>query len=340
MMKIAILGSGSKGNATLVEYDGFNVLVDAGLPEVQLCQRLNEVGKTPADIHAVFITHCHSDHISGLSLLQRATVYAEPETITGATTPAIPGRTVGVGNVSVTPFRAHHDKPTLGFIFDSGYHKLGYLTDTGHYDNDILRALSGSHTLIVESNYDDALLQAGPYPEWLKRRISGKHGHLSNRQAGELVKHCMWDGLERVILAHGSEKNNRPDVAAAEARKALGESVEIAVAGQHGITGPFMPGAVQSGGYSDLKSGNQDSTSPDNEGYCVTIEAETIHSENISPQARTENLLQQISEAERIQDLKGVASALERNHNPKVEHALRLKRRELSTMRAPASPWF
>jgi phosphoribosyl 1,2-cyclic phosphodiesterase len=339
-MKISVLASGSKGNATLIEHDGFNILVDAGLSEAQLCQRLNGIHRTPADIHAVFVTHSHTDHISGLSLLQRATVYAEPETVTGATTPAIPGRTVGVGNVSVTPFRAHHDKPTLGYILDSGAHRLGYLTDTGHFDSNIIMALQGSNTIILESNYDEALLQAGPYPDWLKRRVSGKHGHLSNRQAGEILKQCVWDGLERVILAHGSEKNNRPDVAAAEARKALGESVEIAVAGQHGITGPFMPGAVQSGGYSDLKSGNQDSTSPDNECYCVTIEAETIYCENISPQARTENLLKQIREAERLPDLKGVASALERNYNPKVEHALRLKRRELSTMRAPASPWF
>jgi hypothetical protein len=247
---------------------------------------------------------------------------------------------IGIGNVTVTPFRAHHDKPTLGYILDSGAHRLGYLTDTGHFDSNIIMALQGSNTIILESNYDEALLQAGPYPEWLKRRISGKHGHLSNRQAGELIKHCTWKGLERVILAHGSEKNNRPELAEAEARKVAGGQIDIVVAKQHEVSGPFMPGAVQSGGYSDLKSGNQDSTSPDNEGYCVTIEAETIHSENISPQARTENLLQQISEAERIQDLKGVASALERNHNPKVEHALRLKRRELSTMRAPASPWF
>jgi hypothetical protein len=145
----------------------------------------------------------------------------------------------------------------------------------------------------------------------------------------------MWDGLERVILAHGSEKNNRPELAEAEARKVAGGQIDIVVAKQHEVSGPFMPGAHTAN--TEVKGEILNPTLQHEE---TTVEAETIHAEDLPRHIQIEKMLEQIDNAERLPELMPVIEAMRHNPDPHVERALRLKRRELGTMRVAKSPWF
>jgi phosphoribosyl 1,2-cyclic phosphodiesterase len=241
VLRFTSLGSGSSGNATLVEAqppDGARptrLLVDCGLPTRQLAGRLAARGLQLADIDAVFVTHEHSDHVGGVLALQRRhgmPVWASQGTWARATAKledkppaciARDGQAIVVGSLTLQPFSVPHDAAEpLQLTCSDGRRRLGILTDIGAPTVEVARALYGCDALLLECNHDADLLAAGAYPVWLKRRIAGMHGHLANHQSAALLDACRHAGLQHVVAAHLSQQNNRPALAVAALRSALG----------------------------------------------------------------------------------------------------------------------
>jgi phosphoribosyl 1,2-cyclic phosphodiesterase len=241
VLRFTSLGSGSSGNATLVEArprDGgrpTRVLVDCGLPPRHLAARLATRGVLIADIDAVFVTHEHSDHVGGVLALQRRhgmPVWASGGTWREATAKvdfaaacqvARDGEAITIGAITLQPFAVPHDAAEpLQLTCSDGQRRLGILTDIGAPTEAVARSLQGCDALLLETNHDPAMLAAGSYPAWLKRRIAGDHGHLANGQSAALLDACRHDGLRYVVAAHLSRQNNRPELALHALRGALG----------------------------------------------------------------------------------------------------------------------
>jgi len=256
-MRVTVLGSGSKGNAILVEVPGTRVLVDAGFSARDLERRLQKVGVVPSQILAVLITHDHGDHTRGMGVFARR--FGTPLYLTDATRAACRGLLRGgedvrsyragypfpIGGVLIEPFLTVHDArdPVAVAIRDpkSGF-KVGVATDLGRPTAQVRHALAESHLLILEANHDEVLLQQGPYPWSVKSRISSSHGHLSNEAAAALVLELFHPRLAGVVLAHLSGECNRPDLAEAVVARALdglGYRGMLTVAGQEEPTGPM-----------------------------------------------------------------------------------------------------
>jgi phosphoribosyl 1,2-cyclic phosphodiesterase len=241
VLRFTSLGSGSSGNATLVEaqpLDGARptrVLVDCGLPPRQLAARLAARGLLVADIDAVFVTHEHSDHVGGVLALQRRhgmAVWASAGTWAHATAKVQPAPTcriardseaIVVGAITLQPFAVPHDAAEpLQLTCTDGRHRLGIVTDIGEPTDTVAQALQGCDALLLETNHDPDMLATGAYPAWLKRRIAGRRGHLANGQSATLLDACRHDGLRHVVAAHLSRQNNHPELALAALHGALG----------------------------------------------------------------------------------------------------------------------
>lgn len=242
MLRFTSLGSGSSGNATLVQASAphdasrpTRVLVDCGLPLRQLASRMAARGLQLTDIDAVFVTHEHSDHVGGVLALQRrcgTPVWASAGTWAHAAAKATnappchvarDGHPIVIGTLTLQPFAVPHDAAEpLQLTCSDGQHRIGILTDIGEPTADVVRALQGCDALLLETNHDAALLAAGSYPAWLKRRVGGRLGHLANHQSAALLDACRHDGLRHVVAAHLSQQNNRPDLALSALRGALG----------------------------------------------------------------------------------------------------------------------
>jgi phosphoribosyl 1,2-cyclic phosphodiesterase len=251
-----MLSSGSKGNAVLLECGDTRVLIDAGISARRLAERLTAIGVAPQSIQALFLTHEHNDHVSGVTTAVkrwRWPVHATAGTLRGAaallggaSTHVIKaGIAVNVGTLDLEPFRTSHDAlEPVGFVATSRQtgSRAAIVTDLGCATDEVRGAVRHVDLLVVESNHDEGLLESGPYPWHLKRRVAGALGHLSNRAAGELTTGCLHRGLRQVVLAHLSEINNSPAVAHEAMQRNLRRARyrgEIAVAPQHGIVGPF-----------------------------------------------------------------------------------------------------
>ena len=253
MIRFRSLGSGSTGNATLVEGRGgittTRVLLDCGFSLRELETRLLRVGWVAQDLDAVFITHEHGDHVGcALTLARRHGVplwmsrgtwraIGEPD-LPGMLHFARDGGRIAVGDLELQPFTVSHDAAEpLQIRFSDGAVRLGVLTDTGCATEHLLAHLQDCHALLLECNHDAELLARSRYPESLKARIGGRLGHLSNDTAARILRACLHGGLNHVVAAHLSEQNNRPDLAlAALLQASSGFAPRLSVANpQHGF---------------------------------------------------------------------------------------------------------
>ena len=252
MLRFRNLASGSAGNATLVEAsDGLArtlVLIDCGLGWRQLSAALAHCALTPEDIDAVFVTHEHGDHVGSAPLLaarHRAALWTSAGTaeamrvggFEGAVQIARDGQVFSIGALQIRPFTVPHDaREPLQLRCSDGARDLGILTDLGHVTPYVINQLAQCHALMLESNHDPAMLATSRYPEFLKRRVSGAHGHLSNEQAATALAQLRHDALNTVVAAHLSERNNLPLLARGALAAALNcAPKDILVAERHGM---------------------------------------------------------------------------------------------------------
>jgi phosphoribosyl 1,2-cyclic phosphodiesterase len=243
-VRFAWLGSGSRGNAALVEADGRCVMVDCGFGLKEAEARLARLGKTPQDIEAILVTHEHSDHIGGVARLAARhgiRVMATPGTARGfrlGPPPRLehinPHETFACGALEISPMPVPHDaREPCQFVFSDGAVRLGIVTDLGKTTQHVTASLQGCDALALECNHDVAMLAAGPYSAALKRRVGGDLGHLSNDQAAALLGALDTARLRHVIGLHLSEINNCPELARAALAGVLGcPPGEVAVADQ------------------------------------------------------------------------------------------------------------
>lgn len=244
-MRFASLGSGSRGNAMVVEAGNTRVLVDCGFGPRELARRLARLDLLPGDIDAILVTHEHSDHVGGVG--RCAARYGLGVYMTHGTAAASGGAGgIGVklfdshaafvfGDLEVQPFPVPHDaREPVQFVFADGRHRLGVLTDAGHVTPHIVGMLSACDAVVVECNHDAEMLAGGSYPWPLKKRIAGRFGHLDNAAAADLLRQIDAGRLQHVVCAHLSEQNNTPGLARDAVAAALGDSERIAVADQDG----------------------------------------------------------------------------------------------------------
>ena len=249
MLRFKNLGSGSSGNATVVQARSTtsitHLLVDCGLGIRHLDRRLGQAGMLAEQIDAIFITHEHGDHIGcarQLALRERIPVWMSHGTYTAIGEPDFDGllriardsQPIEVGALQVLPFTVPHDaREPLQLTCTDGDERLGLLTDLGHATSHVLGHLAGCGSLLLECNHDPDMLAASSYPPFLKRRVGGAYGHLANGAAAEIARAMLASGLRQVVAAHLSEQNNHPALARGALAAALGCSdADIHVADQ------------------------------------------------------------------------------------------------------------
>ena len=252
MLKIRTLASGSKGNVTYIASDTTAILVDVGLSLPALLKRMTAADIDPKTVNAVLITHEHSDHIAGLNAFVKkfaSTVHIhELTTNLFANIPMEHINTFNthfeIGDIAVDFFPLPHDSTfCFGYTFRNGDAKISLATDLGRITADILDKMAGSQIVLLESNHDMTKLSRNvKYPSWLKRRVSGSGGHLSNTAASLAVWELAKQKVQQVILAHISEENNTPTLAYSVicdflASKGISEGTDISidVATQHEV---------------------------------------------------------------------------------------------------------
>ncbi|MDR2172953.1 MAG: MBL fold metallo-hydrolase [Burkholderiales bacterium] len=235
-MRFASLGSGSKGNALLVEAGGTRLMIDCGFGLRDTVRRLQRLNIEPETIDAVFITHEHTDHVGGVVMF--AGKFQIPVWMSYGTSTSLNGKldklehlhtfdshaTLDLGGLQVQVLPVPHDaREPVQFIVSNGAHRLAMLTDIGSSTTHIEAQISGCDALVLECNHDlDLLYNNNSYPYPLKQRISGRLGHLHNEAAAELLKAIDHSHLRHVIAAHLSQHNNHPDKARAALAQALG----------------------------------------------------------------------------------------------------------------------
>jgi phosphoribosyl 1,2-cyclic phosphodiesterase len=240
-LRLSVLSSGSSGNATYMETNSGGLLVDAGLPPRRIGALLARIGRNLTDVKAVLLTHGHTDHTCGVPSLVRERdmeVFAAPSVgeSLGANTVAS-GESCTVGGLTVTFFEVPHDSMTYGVRVSDGGSAVAMATDLGEASVEVLRSMRGAEAVVLEANHDPDWLRRGPYSANLKRRISSRQGHLSNRQAADAAVALAPLGLKDLVLAHLSKTNNSPTRACGTVSGALREAghggvrVRAAIAG-------------------------------------------------------------------------------------------------------------
>ena len=243
-MRFALLGSGSKGNATVVHHGETIIMVDCGFSKTETTRRLARLGLEPADLTAIFVTHEHSDHIGGVDSFSRK--FGTPVFLTAGTNANAGKRSVRganlvrieeplvIGDLEIMPVAVPHDaREPSQYIFDNGSHRLGVLTDVGRITPHLLEMYTRLDAFVLESNHDEHMLATGPYPQKLKDRVGGGMGHLSNTQSAGLLENIDCSRLQHLVAAHLSEHNNTRDHAIDALSGALGcERDWVQVAGQ------------------------------------------------------------------------------------------------------------
>lgn len=240
-MLIAVLGSGSSGNVTLVSDGTVHVLLDLGLAARETERRLADVGIRPSSIHAILLSHEHDDHARGAFRFagkHRIPLFATEGAFRlgrarfakdrkGKETPVEWLRLksdsgVKLGGLVIEPFKTPHDAvEPIGFVIREGKLRFSHVTDIGHISRSVEEALEGSHAMLIESNHDVDMLRRGPYPDSLKQRVGGHYGHLSNEALAAYVARRLPATVEHLFLAHLSNTNNHESLAIASCRQAL-----------------------------------------------------------------------------------------------------------------------
>lgn len=266
-MRIAVLGSGSRGNAIAITAKGATLLIDAGFGIRTLKQRAQAVGIDLTSMAAVLLTHEHGDHARGAAAAARlagcpvyasaGTLYALAGPLDGAATVHLPShRPVAIGPFTVNACRTNHDAVEPLAITVHGpdpRRRVGLAYDLGRATSAVRHLLRGVSCLIVEANHDDLMLRTGPYPIVVRERIAGPGGHLSNREAAELVAQLSHGGLGTVVLAHLSDTCNRADIATnvvGTALRSRGYRGQVLVAPQDTPLGPFAVAGTEQLGLS------------------------------------------------------------------------------------------
>lgn len=259
-MKLWMLGSGSSGNAVLLESGDTRIVIDAGFGPRALARRLKAAGVAPASVQGCILTHEHTDHIKGAAAAARkwgwplyatAGTAAAPELERATVTTVRAGETLRLGRFEVQTAATPHDaSDPIGLLVTSTSTgtRAAICYDVGHVSESVRDLCREVDLLVLEANHDEGMLWAGPYPPWLCQRIAGDHGHLSNRAAGMLARDVASARLAHVVLAHLSEKNNTPIVAQRTVSGALrGTSFrgKLAAAEQDAVVGPFGPRGVK-----------------------------------------------------------------------------------------------
>lgn len=233
-MRIAVLGSGSGGNATLVATQKTRLLIDAGFSKRETYARLERLGEKTSDFDAIVVSHEHADHIKGLAALAldlnvpvyispgtRDAIYWDPRLRAFELFSA--GEKFSVGDIEITPFSIPHDAADpVAFTVEAEGIRTGLVTDLGYVPELVKRHVRGCHCLVFESNHDLEMLKLGPYPWYVKQRVMGRHGHLSNRALGQFLSEDFDGAAEVLVLAHLSQVNNHPELARLSAEEALG----------------------------------------------------------------------------------------------------------------------
>lgn len=235
-MDICVISSGSSGNATYVRSADTAVLIDAGISLKELTRRLASSGLGVRDIDAVIVSHGHNDHVRGVPVVCRrlgVPVYANRATLAEAglaasaggagTVDFITGEEFELGDLRIRPFPVPHDAAEpVGFVISDRGARVCLATDLGSITMEVVRAFTGCDAVVLESNHDEAMLFEGPYPEFLKRRVAGPNGHLSNGDAAGLLEEIAHGGLRHLVMAHLSRTNNTPGLSLDAAERALG----------------------------------------------------------------------------------------------------------------------
>ncbi len=229
-MQICSIASGSSGNCIYVGSETTHVLVDVGISKKRIEIGLESIGLKGHEIQGIFITHEHSDHIKGLGVMSRK--YAIPIYTTAKTWHKIlADKTLGfiepelhreiradesllLGDLTINPFKTSHDSiDPVCYTFQNEGKKISVATDLGCYDDYVRENLEFSNVLFIEANHDVRMLEVGKYPYFLKQRILGDFGHLSNETSGRLICDLAHEGLSHIVLGHLSQENNMPDLA-------------------------------------------------------------------------------------------------------------------------------
>ena len=231
-VRIFVLGSGSSGNCLIVEAEGERVLVDAGMGPVRATARMRALGAdlfTSRPPLGLFVTHHHGDHAAHalpLGRALRAPVFAHAGVPLESrkrveVRPYAPGRPVHLGPFEIEALTIPHDAPHVALRISAGGHRFGIATDLGHTTRELRALLQGCDLVMLEANHCPAMLEAGPYPPRLKRRVAGPLGHLANEQAADLAAALEDSRVSRLVLAHLSRTNNSPERALAAVERRL-----------------------------------------------------------------------------------------------------------------------
>ncbi|MGI8819909.1 MAG: MBL fold metallo-hydrolase [Chthoniobacterales bacterium] len=268
MFTLTMLGSGSAGNAALIATEHCHLLVDGGLSARQLALRLELCGVRPEQLDGVLLTHEHGDHTCGLEVLCRK--FQLPVYCNSLTAEAVRSGSLGehrnwriyrtgaefsICDITVQTFPVPHDAvEPVGYAFHAGDCGLGFITDLGYATKMLVERLREVHTLVLETNHDEKLLQACQFRPWpVKQRIMSRHGHLSNAAAAAVLEQLLPGKIERVVLGHLSRDCNSPELAQSAMRTLLAkcgrETVEVFCAEQRAISSRFRIGETPAGAF-------------------------------------------------------------------------------------------